>query len=167
MAFIVALPLAGSVLQTSVSSSTASPRSVQTANASIATSPTSARALTFSHSAFAGRRFEASRPAASSNARFEVRADIEEIFVELPKPLGIVFEEGPDGRVYVAEVQEGGNAEKDGRVNVGDRIKATSATFGDEMWDSQSSDFGRVLAAIKTRQYNVRLLLERFPSRRY
>jgi len=69
--------------------------------------------------------------------------------------------------VYVAEVQEGGNAEKDGRIKVGDRIKATSATFGEEMWDSQSSDFGRVLAAIKTRQYNVRLLLERFPSRRY
>eukprot|EP00275_Glaucocystis_incrassata_P002009 EC124543.1.p1 GENE.EC124543.1~~EC124543.1.p1 ORF type:complete len:169 (+),score=13.70 EC124543.1:71-577(+) len=91
-----------------------------------------------------------------------VRAQWQEVpMVVLPKPMGIVFEEGPDGRIYVAEVTEGGAAAKSGLVKVGDRIKATSATFGDEMWSAEGSDFGRVLAAIKTRAYDVKLVLER------
>ena len=50
--------------------------------------------------------------------------------VRLPKPLGIVFEEVAPGEaqgVLVAGLVEGGNAENDGRVLVGDKLLRASA----------------------------------------
>jgi len=81
--------------------------------------------------------------------------------VECSKPLGVVFQEGPDGAVYVGSIEKNGNADKTGMFQVGDKIKEVSATFGDEMWPAANADFQRILSAIKTRQFNVRLLLER------
>ena len=56
--------------------------------------------------------------------------------VRLPTPLGIGFEEcTPNARegVTVSELVEGGNAERDGRVLVGDRLlKCSAVTFGGE-----------------------------------
>ena len=54
--------------------------------------------------------------------------------VRLAKPLGIMFEEMKPGEaagVVVAGLVEGGNAERDGRVLVGDRLMRVSAvSFG-------------------------------------
>ncbi|KAI5071172.1 hypothetical protein GOP47_0013423 [Adiantum capillus-veneris] len=53
--------------------------------------------------------------------------------VELSKPLGIVLEEDKAGNIFVAEVFEGGNADKSGLVDVGDQLIATSAiVYGSE-----------------------------------
>ena len=52
--------------------------------------------------------------------------------VRLRKPLGIVFEETKLGEaegVTVADLVEDGNAWKDGRVLVGDRLAKTSAVI--------------------------------------
>eukprot|EP00252_Welwitschia_mirabilis_P028074 TRINITY_DN9966_c0_g1_i5.p1 TRINITY_DN9966_c0_g1~~TRINITY_DN9966_c0_g1_i5.p1 ORF type:complete len:205 (-),score=12.06 TRINITY_DN9966_c0_g1_i5:28-642(-) len=47
--------------------------------------------------------------------------------VELSKPLGIVLEEDQSGKICVAELVKGGNAEKSGLVELGDQLIATSA----------------------------------------
>ena len=47
--------------------------------------------------------------------------------VELAKPLGLVLEERARGGIFVGEVAPEGNAARDGRIGVGDRLVSTSA----------------------------------------
>eukprot|EP00741_Cyanophora_paradoxa_P021253 tig00021348_g20513.t1 len=112
---------------------------------------------------FGGRSFQAaSAPVfqAAPAFRFGPVSQFSEVYVEVAKPLGVTFEEGPDGRVYVVDVAEGSNGARAG-IMKGDRVKATSAVFGDEMWSAENAGFDQVLSAIKIRAYDVRLLLER------
>jgi C-terminal processing protease CtpA/Prc len=47
--------------------------------------------------------------------------------VSLSKPLGLVLEEDPKaGTIKIAEIVDGGNADKDGQVRVGDMLIATN-----------------------------------------
>ena len=73
--------------------------------------------------------------------------------VSIPKPIGITFKKSLEGYVYVAALDEHGNAAKSGLVIVGDILRKTSAVFGDEMWTSE--DFERTLHAIRARQGGV------------
>merc|ERR1712146_401075 len=59
---------------------------------------------------------------------------------ELKKPLGVVLEESNGGGagIFVAEVAEGGAAERDGQIKVGDEliacsgvVKTTTQTYND------------------------------------
>lgn len=86
-----------------------------------------------------------------------------EYTVRLNKPLGIVFEEnvaGEEKGVRVAELLQGGNADSNGRVCVGDELVATSAVIfkdkrgaGFTNWERQmitctSMSFDGVMGAI-------------------
>ncbi|KAJ1622776.1 hypothetical protein T492DRAFT_1059924 [Pavlovales sp. CCMP2436] len=98
-----------------------------------------------------------------SSRRAECRAALE-FSVRLPKPLGIVFEEAEVGQasgVRVAGLVESGNAERDGRVCIGDELVATSAVifidkFGSgsfTSWERQmvpcvKMDFNAIMSAI-------------------
>eukprot|EP00184_Porphyridium_aerugineum_P003234 CAMPEP_0184696630 /NCGR_PEP_ID=MMETSP0313-20130426/3859_1 /TAXON_ID=2792 /ORGANISM="Porphyridium aerugineum, Strain SAG 1380-2" /LENGTH=271 /DNA_ID=CAMNT_0027155291 /DNA_START=1 /DNA_END=812 /DNA_ORIENTATION=+ len=48
----------------------------------------------------------------------------------IPLPLGLAFEMDRDGLPYVAEILDGGNAQKDGRIKEGDIVVAASAPIG-------------------------------------
>eukprot|EP00282_Hemiselmis_andersenii_P008610 CAMPEP_0114120464 /NCGR_PEP_ID=MMETSP0043_2-20121206/6661_1 /TAXON_ID=464988 /ORGANISM="Hemiselmis andersenii, Strain CCMP644" /LENGTH=222 /DNA_ID=CAMNT_0001213085 /DNA_START=8 /DNA_END=676 /DNA_ORIENTATION=- len=53
-----------------------------------------------------------------------------DVSVTLPRPLGIVFEEVEPGEaegVVVASLEPGGNADRDGKILVGDKLISTSA----------------------------------------
>lgn len=95
------------------------------------------------------------------------------------KPLGLVLEEDRHGCIFVAEVQEGGNAAKTGLVSKGDQLIATSgythtreASYqevkvrsGEQVvrLNVRGEDFDTVMAAIRSHpsQRDVRLELQR------
>jgi len=51
------------------------------------------------------------------------------ITVELPLPIGVVLDDDENGYIYIEDILPGGNAEKDGRLKVGDIIASTTATY--------------------------------------
>ena len=73
--------------------------------------------------------------------------------VELGRPLGLVLRDrarsGQAAAIEVAEVVAGSSAAADGRVRAGDLLLATSASFGEQMW--QKSSLEGVTSAISTR----------------
>jgi len=95
--------------------------------------------------------------------------------VTLQKPLGVVLEESKDG-IYVAEVQRGGNAERNGEINVGDMLISTSAwittneqTYGETRVPGgeervkmavRGQSFDSVMAAIGTHKAHQEVTLE-------
>jgi len=78
-------------------------------------------------------------------------AGCERVRLELRKPLGLVLQPNKQGSVFVVEVLPTGSAAKDGRVDVGDELIATSALI----YTSEST-YGGV--AVKGGQKIVRLL---------
>eukprot|EP00899_Mesostigma_viride_P016058 jgi/Mesvir1/24453/Mv21822-RA.1 len=78
--------------------------------------------------------------------------------VTLNKPIGIAFSRGSDGATYVRDIESDSLAEEEG-VQVGDKVLATSAVFGDEMWPA--AEYGRVLYTLKTRIGSIRFEMER------
>eukprot|EP00182_Erythrolobus_australicus_P002153 CAMPEP_0185839630 /NCGR_PEP_ID=MMETSP1353-20130828/14902_1 /TAXON_ID=1077150 /ORGANISM="Erythrolobus australicus, Strain CCMP3124" /LENGTH=236 /DNA_ID=CAMNT_0028538835 /DNA_START=65 /DNA_END=775 /DNA_ORIENTATION=- len=81
--------------------------------------------------------------------------------VTLRKPLGLVLEEGQDGMVFIAKIDENGSASNEPGVNVGDIVVAVSATFGDEVWSVRGVGLDRVMKSIRVRSGDfVTLVLE-------
>lgn len=81
--------------------------------------------------------------------------------VTLQKPLGLVLEEGKDGMVFVASIDDEGNASDSGEINEGDVVVAVSATFGEEVWSTRGVGLDRVLKSIRIRAGDfVTLVLE-------
>lgn len=68
----------------------------------------------------------------------------QQFVVRQPKPLGIDFDEKPDG-IYVKRV----NRQADDRVKAGDKLLAVSASFGGEIWPAKS--YQQTMSAIRTR----------------
>jgi len=68
--------------------------------------------------------------------------------VNLEKPIGLGFARGNDGRAYVIKCDpKKGNL--DPRCEVGDKMVAISASFGDDVWTAEN--FGQIMYAIRTR----------------
>ena len=67
------------------------------------------------------------------------------VFVDLPKPMGIVFEENDPGTggVFVASLAEGGAAEADASLKAGDQLVAVAGTT------VKGADFDACLGAIQ------------------
>ncbi|KAK9806074.1 hypothetical protein WJX72_000187 [[Myrmecia] bisecta] len=94
----------------------------------------------------------------------------------LGKPLGLVLEERKSGGIFVAEVQVGGNAERDGQISAGDELLATSGiTHTREMQyqdnivktgetvvrlTCRGENFNTVMAAIGSHQAHQKVTLE-------
>lgn len=70
----------------------------------------------------------------------------------LPKPIELKFNRGNDGGAYVVFVP---SDPKYDRFQIGDKIEAVSASFGDEVWGAES--YGQVMYAIKNRNGDIYL----------
>lgn len=73
----------------------------------------------------------------------------EEYEVELDKPYGLRFAKGRDGGTYIDAIAPGAAADKTGKFAVGDKVLATSAMFGTEIWPA--AEYGRTMYTIRQR----------------
>ncbi|KAL3518909.1 hypothetical protein ACH5RR_021498 [Cinchona calisaya] len=73
----------------------------------------------------------------------------EEYEVVLDQPYGLKFTKGRDGGTYIDAIAPGGAADKTGLFTVGDRVLATSAVFGNEIWPA--AEYGRTMYTIRQR----------------
>ncbi|XP_058731607.1 protein MET1, chloroplastic [Vicia villosa] len=73
----------------------------------------------------------------------------EEYEVEIDQPYGIKFVKGRDGGTYIDAIAPGGSADKAGVFTVGDKVLATSAVFGTEIWPA--AEYGRTMYTIRQR----------------
>mmetsp|Transcript_13544 Transcript_13544/g.49279 ORF Transcript_13544/g.49279 Transcript_13544/m.49279 type:complete len:235 (-) Transcript_13544:70-774(-) len=85
--------------------------------------------------------------------RAVVRA--QQVSLSIPKPLGLVLEEGAQGAIVVAEIVESGNAAADGSVKVGDRVLQVDGT------NTEGSSFDAVMDLLANAQDEVSITLER------
>eukprot|EP00899_Mesostigma_viride_P015905 jgi/Mesvir1/24315/Mv11001-RA.1 len=126
--------------------------------------------------ASSGRRLPTVCKAAGSGKEDVVPAGCSRYKVELSKPLGLVLAEDKWGNIIVDSVAPGGNADKDGTIQAGDQLIATSAivftrenTYG--IVNVRSGEqvirllclgesFKTVMAAIGTHPANKKVTLE-------
>ncbi|KZV37767.1 hypothetical protein F511_31149 [Dorcoceras hygrometricum] len=97
-------------------------------------------------------------PKPSSNfvvraSKAKVPEQYEEYEVELIQPYGLKFVKGRDGGTYIDAIAAGGSADKSGMFSVGDKVIATSAVFGDEIWPA--AEYGRTMYTIRQRIGNL------------
>eukprot|EP00246_Nothoceros_aenigmaticus_P015048 TRINITY_DN6056_c0_g1_i1.p1 TRINITY_DN6056_c0_g1~~TRINITY_DN6056_c0_g1_i1.p1 ORF type:complete len:278 (-),score=56.19 TRINITY_DN6056_c0_g1_i1:267-1040(-) len=78
--------------------------------------------------------------------------------VELEKPWGLKFYKGTDGGTYIDAIQPGSGADRSGLITPGDRVLATSAVFGNEMWPA--AEFGRTMYTVRQRIGTLLLKME-------
>ncbi|KAM5582237.1 protein MET1, chloroplastic [Rosa sericea] len=102
-------------------------------------------------SIFIVRASETEPPTAESEGGGKGGGDepYEEYEVEIIQPYGLKFTKGRDGGTYIDAIAPGGFAEKTGKFAVGDKVLATSAVFGDEIWPA--SEYGRTMYTIRQR----------------
>eukprot|EP00850_Spirogloea_muscicola_P020325 SM000212S06918 [mRNA] locus=s212:132647:135750:- [translate_table: standard] len=79
--------------------------------------------------------------------------------VELEKPLGIKFYKGSDGGTYVDGLAPGLSADRTGLFTPGDKVLATSAVFGNEMWPA--AEYGRTMYTVRQRVGTVQMRLQK------
>ncbi|KAF8082421.1 hypothetical protein N665_0827s0024 [Sinapis alba] len=90
-----------------------------------------------------------------STAKTEEKDDEEEeekyetYEVEVEQPYGLKFRKGRDGGTYIDTILPGGFADKTRKFTVGDRVIATSAVFGTEIWPA--AEYGRTMYTIRQR----------------
>ncbi|KAK4763087.1 hypothetical protein SAY86_008855 [Trapa natans] len=90
---------------------------------------------------------ESQTSASSDSSGGEV--EYEEYEVEILQPYGLKFAKGRDGGTYIDAIAPGGSADKTGMFAVGDRVLATSAVFGTEIWPA--AEYGRTMYTIRQR----------------
>ncbi|KAE9602909.1 hypothetical protein Lal_00049743 [Lupinus albus] len=73
----------------------------------------------------------------------------EEYEVEIEQPYGLRFVKGRGGGTYIDAIAPGGSADKAGVFSVGDKVLATSAVFGTEIWPA--AEYGRTMYTIRQR----------------
>ncbi|PQM33091.1 uncharacterized protein Pyn_04696 [Prunus yedoensis var. nudiflora] len=92
---------------------------------------------------------QTSKPAAESGSEEGGEEAFEEYEVEVVQPYGLKFAKGRDGGTYIDAIAAGGSADKSGKFSVGDKVLATSAVFGDEIW--AAAEYGRTMYTIRQR----------------
>ncbi|TVU41577.1 hypothetical protein EJB05_15107 [Eragrostis curvula] len=92
-------------------------------------------------------------------AEAEEERPFEEYEVTLEKPYGLKFSKGRDGGTYVEAIAAGANADKTGQFTVGDKVLATSAVFGEEIWPAKG--YGQTMYSIRQRVGPLYLKMER------
>ncbi|XP_062186917.1 protein MET1, chloroplastic-like isoform X2 [Phragmites australis] len=83
----------------------------------------------------------------------------EEYEVTIEKPYGLKFAKGRDGGTYVEAIFAGASAEKTGEFTVGDKVLATSAVFGEEIWPA--AGYGQTMYCIRQRVGPLYMKMER------
>lgn len=79
----------------------------------------------------------------------EEETPYEEYEVEIIQPYGLKFAKGRDGATYIDAIAPGGFADRTGKFTVGDKVLATSAVFGDEIWPA--AGYGQTMYTIRQR----------------
>lgn len=90
-----------------------------------------------------------SQPSKPEGGGGEGEVEFEEYEVELDKPYGLKFAKGRDGGTYIDAIAPGGAADKTGKFSVGDKVIATSAVFGTEIWPA--AEYGRTMYTVRQR----------------
>lgn len=85
----------------------------------------------------------------TSGTEGEAKEEYEEYEVEIVQPYGLKFRKGRDGGTYIDAIAPGGSADKSGKFTVGDKVLATSAVFGNEIW--AAAEYGRTMYTIRQR----------------
>lgn len=88
-------------------------------------------------------------PEAAEGGGGEGEEKYEEYEVEIEQPYGLRFVKGRDGGTYIDAIAPGGSADKTGVFTVGDKVLATSAVFGTEIWPA--AEYGRTMYTIRQR----------------
>ena len=83
----------------------------------------------------------------------------EEYEVTILKPYGLKFTKGRDGGTYIEAILPGGAADVTGQFEVGDKVLATSAVFGEEIWPAKG--YGQTMYSIRQRVGPLYLKMER------
>jgi hypothetical protein len=83
----------------------------------------------------------------------------EEYEAELEKPFGLRFYKGSDGGTYIDAIAPGGSADKTKLFTPGDRVIATSAVFGNEMWPA--AEYGRTMYTVRQRIGTLAIKMEK------
>lgn len=86
---------------------------------------------------------------AAEESESEEEEKYEEFEVVLDQPFGLRFAKGRDGGTYIDAIAPGGSADMTGKFTVGDKVVATSAVFGDEIWPA--AEYGRTMYTIRQR----------------
>ncbi|XP_074303729.1 protein MET1, chloroplastic-like [Silene latifolia] len=97
-------------------------------------------------------RFLHLKAAAAAAASDEENSDeetYEEYEVEIEQPYGLRFAKGRDGGTYIDAIAPGLSADRTGKFTVGDKVIATSAVFGTELWPA--AEYGRTMYTIRQR----------------
>uniref|UniRef100_A0A7N0THN8 PDZ domain-containing protein n=1 Tax=Kalanchoe fedtschenkoi TaxID=63787 RepID=A0A7N0THN8_KALFE len=94
-------------------------------------------------------RFVVGASGAGQSEGGDEEQEYEEYEVELVQPYGLKFVKGRDGGTYIDAIAPGYSADKTGKFSVGDRVIATSAVFGEEMWPA--AEYGRTMYTIRQR----------------
>ncbi|KAI4344839.1 hypothetical protein L6164_012026 [Bauhinia variegata] len=84
-----------------------------------------------------------------SEGEEEEEEPYEEYEVEIEQPYGLKFAKGRDGGTYIDAIAPGGSADKTDKFTVGDRVIATSAVFGTEIWPA--AEYGRTMYTMRQR----------------
>lgn len=85
----------------------------------------------------------------SGSEQEEKEDEYEEYEVEIEQPFGLKFAKGRDGATYIDAIAPGFSADKTGKFSVGDKVIATSAVFGTEIWPA--AEYGRTMYTIRQR----------------
>mmetsp|Transcript_12598 Transcript_12598/g.23687 ORF Transcript_12598/g.23687 Transcript_12598/m.23687 type:complete len:210 (+) Transcript_12598:68-697(+) len=81
--------------------------------------------------------------------------------VEVSMPLGLEFEERSGGDIYIKDVDKASDAYAQG-VRPGAQLVMISATFGDEMWNTQGVGMTQFLTVLNSRfGSNMKLALQK------
>nr|ACU23213.1 unknown [Glycine max] len=108
------------------------------------------RPLLFAVKASSGVGSEASKQESDKSEEEEEEEEpYEEYEVEIEQPFGLKFAKGRDGGTYIDAIAPGGSADKAGVFTVGDKVIATSAVFGTEIWPA--AEYGRTMYTIRQR----------------
>ncbi|CAI5501499.1 unnamed protein product [Closterium sp. Naga37s-1] len=99
----------------------------------------------------------AATPASKSGA-VQVRAG-EIIEVELERPYGLKFYRGEDGAIYIDALYPGQSGLLSKQIQEGDKVLATSAVFGGEMWPA--AEYSRVMYTVRQRVGTLLVRLEK------
>ncbi|XAR59925.1 hypothetical protein NMG60_11033106 [Bertholletia excelsa] len=92
---------------------------------------------------------KASETEAKTSETVSESEEYEQYEVELVQPYGLKFRKGRDGGTYIDAIAPGGTADQSGMFTVGDKVLATSAVFGDEIWPA--AEYGRTMYTIRQR----------------
>ncbi|GAY57558.1 hypothetical protein CUMW_180370, partial [Citrus unshiu] len=120
-------------------------------NCFLSTSGCSCNTLLVKPSVFVAKASETeaqASPEAESGSE-EQEEKYEEYEVEIEQPYGLKFAKGRDGGTYIDAIAPGGSADKTGMFQVGDKVLATSAVFGTEIWPA--AEYGRTMYTIRQR----------------